>query len=89
MASALQHGFEALFGVPGQKSVSLQYGVETVMDVKLLSDEAKNANRLGAQDTGPGRGGDRDSWSLANCMKSEETVDDVAPCVNSVTVNDA
>ena len=89
MASELEHGFEACFGVPGQKSVNLQYGVETVMDVKLLSDEAKNVNRLGAQDSGPGRGGDRDSWSLENYMKSEETVDDVASCVNVVTVNDA
>ena len=89
MASTLQHGFEALFDVPGQKSVNLQYGVETVMHMKLFSDEAMNANRLGAQDNGPGRGGDRDSWRIENCMKSEDTMDDVVSCVNVVTVNDA
>ena len=89
MAGTLQHGFGAMVDVSEQKSVNLQYGVETVMNVKLLSDDGMNANRIGAQDNGPGRGGDRESWSLENCMKSEQTVDDVASCVNVVTVNDA
>ena len=88
-AECAQHGFGALVDVTEQKSVNLQYGVETVMNAKLLSDEAMNVNRLGAQDNGPGRGGERDSWSLENCMKSERTLDDVVSCVNVVTLYDA
>ena len=89
MMNALLHGFGASFDVPGQKSVNWQCCLETVINGKLSSDEAKNGNRLGAQDNGPGRGGERDSWSLENCMKSEEPMDDVASCVNVATVNDA
>ena len=66
-ASVAQHGFGALVDVTGQKSVNLQYGVETVNDARASATDTtakKDVKRgvpdaclPGAWDAGPGQDG--------------------------------